>query len=272
MAEGHLKDLVKVGTETVVTDSAGNEYELYIARPSSLQQEDARKKANASVARYRIEAKDPDSDVALSLRLAFEEMDKEALVDMLLQYEKQDAQTKAYNEILWQEGSEWNEDDKYLSLVNAIADRMTDIQKYNEQMEAAGSDDRIQPFEDEQLKALLEEQKRFDDEVEQATEAELQGFRVKYEAMDLEELRDENIRQAEELEAKMRWYQEFQVRMLYYACRYSDDRKKFYFDDPEDVLELPQYVRSQLYGAYEDLEAGVGDLKNSLSLLSSSPS
>jgi hypothetical protein len=58
--------------------------------------------------------------------------------------------------------------------------------------------------------------------------------------------------------------------MLYYACRYPDDKKKMYFGDPSEVLEIPDYIRKQLFEAYERLEAGSDDVKNSLSLPSSS--
>lgn len=267
--EPHLSQLIKAGQETTVVSSDGTEYTIFIARPSALQQDEARKKANAKAARYMVEANDGDSDAAMSLRVAFEGLPRDELMEMRLRYEENDARQAAYNIVLWHEDSEWGNEDKYISLVAAIADRIGDIEKYNSQMLEAVSDDHIDPSTDEVLQTLMAEQNRFNEEVDQVKEAELQVKRAKFDALSDKELLDDCIKQAEELERRMLWHQEFQIRMLYYSCRYSDDRKKFYFETPEDVLEIPQYIRSQLFEAYEDVERGTGDLKNSLSLLSS---
>lgn len=263
----HLKDLFGKGEEVTVVDTSGNEYIIFVVRPTSLQQEDARTKANGRLAKFKLDAMDPDSDRSVALRFTFSEIvDFDELVDMRLRYDEADAQELAFNELVHDEDSEWSKDDRYMDLIAGIADRMSDIQKYNEQMEDGDSEDRITFDEDGQLAPMLAEQDRFRADLDVRI-GKLEAEQRKIHAeMDEDELRSVLISKAIDLEARMTWYEAYQNRMLYYACRYPDQRKKFYFIEAEDVMELPSYLKQQLFSAYERIDQGTGDLKNLLSL------
>jgi hypothetical protein len=266
----HLSDLFRKGEEVTIIDDSEIEYKIWVVRPSSLQQEESREKANGKMARMKLAALNKEGDRYVSIKLSFAEVtDRDALVDMRLQYEENDARDLAFNEVLFAEDSEWAKDDKYMGLVTAITARHGDIAKYNKEMMDADSEDRIDETEDEELLALEKEQAKFRLEVDDRLKELIDGERELLIDKTEDELRDELMDLALDLEARMMWYEAFKNRMLYYACRYNDDRPKFYFSNVDDVLEVPEYARSQLYRAYERVEQGSEDLKNLLSLPSS---
>jgi len=268
--KAHLSDLFRKGEEVTIVGEGESEYKIWVVRPSSLQQEESREKANGKMARLKLAAISKEGDRYLSIKLSFAEVtDRDSLVDMRLQYEEPDARDLAFNDVLFAEDSDWAKDDKYMGLVTAITARYGDIAKYNKQMVDAGSDDRIVEAEDEELVSLEAEQTKFRDEVDARLKELLDAERELLADKSKKELRADLMDLALDLEARMMWYESYKNRMLYYACRYNDDRSKFYFSDVGDVDEIPEFARAQLYRAYERVEHGSDDLKNLLSLPSS---
>lgn len=270
MAEqrAHLSDLFRSGEDVVVNDGDGNEFPIYVMRPSGLQQEEAREHANAKVARYKIQVRDIESDAYLTVRFAIDDSDYDEAVDTLVRFDEPEIREASLQHMMYNEDSEWK-DDKYMATLQAMHDRVQDIDKYNEQMEEAGTEDRIDPDTDPQLQDIMAEYNRFQEAVEETVEGELEKRREQVRAMSDRDMRDELIQKTFDLDTKMQWYEAYQLRMLGYACRYPEDHKKMYFDSLEDVHELPVYIRTQLFEAYERVERGSDDVKNSLSLLSS---
>lgn len=266
----HLSSLFTIGTEVTVKDVDGNEYTMWLARPSSVQQEEARERANAKMARYKYEVRDKEGDRYLAIAVALDRLSHDELTDHRVAHQESDLREQAINEVLYGEfGSDWSTDDAYYALIQAITDRFDEISKYNESMRESGSGDRIDLDSDEELNRLVERQDQFTAETESRFQELLEQERAKHRDKTVDELREEVINLTIDLESKMAWYETYQIRMLYYAVRYIDDHKKFYFESSDDVLEIPSYIRQQLYQSYELLDAGSGDLKNSLSLLRS---
>ncbi len=271
----HLRDLIGAGETVTIKDSSDTEYQIFVVRPSALQQDHARSEANGSMARMKLEALNKKGDKYDALALSFAELDDhDELVDRRLQYEEGDIRDAAFNDIMYGldddgEPNKWQKDDYYLEVIQGLAKRASEIKTYNEQMKEAGSDEHIAEADDEELVELTAEHEKFRAEVDEVVEESLSVERAKFVKETVEELREALLQLALDLEAKMGWYQDFQLKMLYYACRYNDDKKKFYFDSPEDVMEIPDYVRTQLFTAYESVERGTDDLKNALSLPSS---
>ena len=267
----HLRDLIGSGETVTITDSGDNEYKIFVVRPSSLQQDRARSESNGAMARAKLEALEKRGDKYDALKMSFAELtDQTELVERRLAYEEGDIRDAAFNEVLYGldddgEPNMWQKDDYYLEIVSGLAKRATEIKKYNDQMKEGGGDDLIIEDEDDELQALIEQQEQFRAAVDEVVEKKLAIEKVKFVNNTVDELREDLLLLALDLEAKMGWYQDFQLKMLYFACRYDDDKKKFYFDSPDDVGEIPDYVRSQLFNAYERIERGSGDLKNSLS-------
>ncbi len=268
----HLSDLFKSGKELTVTDGDGIEYVLWIQRPTATQQDEARDAANTRALRLKMQYKAKDGDRYLVLADTMDSMtDHDELVSTRAKYNEGDFRNQAFNEVLYDEerGTDWNKDGKYLALIGAISDRWDEISRYNEQMIEAESDDRLQPEDDEQLQTLLDEQQEFSDEVNERVEELSEEEQLKHVNKPDAQLRNEIVKESIEVEAKLFWYETFQIKMLYFACRKTEDNDLFYFSEPEDVLNLPSHIRQDLYNAYEELERGSEEVKNSLSLPSS---
>jgi len=268
----HLKDLFREGEEVVIVDTRGNEYPIWVMRPSTLQQEEARERANGRLSKFKFEARDKTSDRYMSMMMAFDEIeDYDSLIEIRLKYDEADAHELAFNAVLYgtegdDDESKWMKDERYFTLLRSIADRSTEIAEYNAQMEEAGSDERISSADDELLNKLLGDQQEFIDEVDVVKNRHLAEREAEYRTQTREEIIEDLIKKSIDLDGRMTWYEDYKNRMIYYACRYVDDHKRFYFENQEDVMELPSYVKTQLYTAYERIDRGTDDLKNLLSL------
>lgn len=268
----HLSQLFKVGIEVLVTATEGDEFPLWVQRPTAVQQDQAREAANARMIRIKQQYEKKEGDRYLTLKQTMSEIETlDDLLDMRVQYKAAEIRDKAFNEVLYGDvGTDWQLENKYLGIITAITDRWDEVNRYNEQMEEAESEERILPDEDEQLVALLEEQAGFQKEVQDRIDEMMIVERAVHQNKPLEQLRNEVVKDSIDTEARLYWYETYQIRMLYYATRDLDDHEKFYFETPEDVLELPTYIRQELFQSYEELERGSEELKNSLSLPSSS--
>ncbi len=270
---GHLSDIFRTGTEVVVADDSGNEFPIWVMRPSGLQQEQARDHANAKVARYKLQSKDKNSDTYLTLRMHVDEQPLEDAIESRLGFEEPQIREAALNEVLYGEvdgeESEWSKDEKYLSVLNAISDRASEIEKFNGEMEEGGSEERIDPDEDEKLQELMEEHERFQVLTQAQVDKEMQRQRDQFASLNEGALRAELLEKTFELDTRMQWYEAYQLRMLAFGCRYVDDHRRLYFDSADDVYEVPVYIRTQLFDAYNEIERGSDNVKNSLSLLNS---
>ena len=271
----HLSDLFRAGKELTVTDNNDVEYVLWLQRPSATQQEEARESANVRALRLKMQYKERDGDRYLVLHETMEEMtDHEELLDTRTKYNEGDIRNKAFNEVLYNEdhGEDWDTDGRYLALLGALSDRWEEINRYNEEMEAADSEDRILPEEDDSLQELLEQQQKFSDQVNTRVDELIEAEKQKHVNKPDAQLRNEIVKESIDVESRVFWYETHQIKMLYYACRRTEDHDKFYFDSADDVLNLPTHIRQDLYTAYDDLERGSEEVKNSLSLPSSSDS
>ena len=264
----HLSDLFKVGKEVVVEDSEGEEYPLWVQRPTALQQDEAREAANARMIRIKQQYDKKEGDRYVTLAQTMSEVeDLETLLDMRVQYKGAALREQAFQEILYGEkGSDWQLDNKYLSIITAITDRWDEIARYNQQMEEGGAPDRIRGEEDEQMRDLMDKQEEFQAEVKERIEELTEEETKLHKNKPLAQLRNEVVKESIETEARLYWYETYQIQMLHYACRELDDHELFYFASAEDVLELPTYIRQSLYREYEELERGSEEVKNSLSL------
>lgn len=273
--KAHLSDLFKSGKDLIIEDGEGNEYALWVQRPSSIQQDEARATANARAVKIRLQYKNEDSDHYVSMRAQFDDIeDKDELLDFRVRYSDNDRSQQAFSEVLFgDEGSDWESEEKnYMALLDSISSRYEEIQRFNQEMAAAGSEEAIDIEGDEELKDLLERQEQFAKEVAEVKEVLDAEERKLHVNKPLQQLRNEVIKETIETEAKLYWYEQYQTRMVYFAVRFPDDHDKLYFSRAEDVLELPTFIKDQVWNAYEEVERGAEDLKNSLSLPSSSPS
>jgi len=265
----HLSDLFKVGEVVTVKDSEGSEYRIFVRRPSPLQMEKAREHANGRMGRHKRDANDPNSDVRIAMVSALEEQTREELIESRSIFDAPETREQAFNEVLYDPdiGDDWETDDRYVANLTAMAARIEDIERFNKEMKESGAEESvIDEEEDEELSELIVAYDLFQAQVDKRSDELLDERITERGDKSDEDLRADIMKVTNDLESKMIWYEAYQVKMLFFACRYADDQKKLYFSDPGDVLEIPQYIRAQLYDAYERLEAGSDDVKNSLSL------
>jgi hypothetical protein len=275
----HLSDVFRSGLDVEVQapnyEDPNNPliYTIWMQRPAAHQHEEAMNKARAKQARIRRQYTDKESDeyVSMWLQVAdFEELDD--LVESLLAFSENDHRQKAYNEILFSKevGSDWGPGgSRYLDLLGAVADRMDWILKHNEELAEEDDHLRVWPENDEELLALQAEADTFEKEVEVRMAEMKEAAIAELKTHSTEALRKRLFKKMVDTEAGLAWLQEYRTLMVFYACRYSDDHRRLYFKSPESLWELPDSVRSQLFNAWQDLDAGTDDIKNSLSLLPS---
>lgn len=267
----HLEDLFNKGETITITDSEGTEYEIFVRRPTSNQQQVALDAANAKMASYTIQYENKEGprydSVAAMVRA---EDDKDALIDQIIQYASGDARQEAYHETLYGEhGGVWDGKDggrSYLDTLSAIQERIAEIERYNSEIE---EDDHINREDDEILLGLLKTEEEFQAEVKVREDELMDVERQKHANKPVAQLQNELIKFGIETEGKLYWYEEYQTKLLYYACRDPEETSELYFSNPWEIMELPTYIRTTLYKAYEALELGSEEVKNSLSLPSS---
>lgn len=277
----HLKELFKTG-QMVSLDIRNPEdptetfpVEIWLRKPMSSFYEEAMVKARAKQARRKVLFKDKDSDEYVAISQRVKEQTREELTDLLVRFEEQKYRTQAYNEVLYgeegEEHPEWGHGgQRYVDLLAATRQRYEEILRHNQEL--SESEDAalfINLEEDEELKRLDAELKIFQDAVTELAEQYLAHERAKYDGVKVDTLREEAINKLIETEVNAVFYQEYRTLMLYYSCRYPEDHRRLYFDDPQEIWDMPDYVRVKLFDALDDLEVKADDLKNSPSPLPS---
>jgi hypothetical protein len=146
---------------------------------------------------------------------------------------------------------------------------MGELLEHNEALEEGQEEEIIELGTDEELVRIMDLIEQFEEEKKERQEAiadlKLEELMRSKES----ELRKEFKKRWVDIEAGLAYYQEYRLWMLYYAIRDIDNHATLYFQDPNDVLELPSTVQAQFFSAYEAIDMGVEDIKNWLSLLNS---
>lgn len=261
MSEAHLLSLFNTGrlVEVKIPDEEGNDqvFEIWMRRPTAGQKEEARTKAQAKMARFRQKARSEGSDEQLSLVLEVASDSTDELVGQLLAFASQNLREQARNEVLHSDevGSDWSgEGLDYSSILLAASQRTEEIIKHNRELEEGQDALRLLPESDEELKTLRDTLGVFDREVEDRLGVLLDEEEHELRSLSDDELRSRLLKEVEDLEARMKWYEEYRLRMLHYACRFPDDRKKLYFAEATDILELPLRIQQELFMSLDAME------------------
>jgi hypothetical protein len=269
----HLSQMFTAGKLHTVVYPGKPEVEVWVARPNSQQSDKAQRLARVARARRFRELTSKDSDEAMALDVQMGEMQKAQVVDTLLDRTSRKREQQAYNEVLYSEdhGSDWGSSgSKYLELLDATIQRMEEIQKYNVEMEAAETPEGIiNPTEDEELTRLNAEQSAFEAEVRERLEPITEAERIEISALGIDKVR-RNLRDAMvEAECDVLWFSTFRIEMVFYSIRYPDKHGKLYFENSDQLADLPESVKGQLFSAYEDVDMGAEQTKNLLTPLPS---
>jgi hypothetical protein len=279
----HLKDLFKTGEmiEIPVLNPEDPEdpikVQIWLRKPTSSQHEEAMNKGRAAQARRRSQYRDKDSDLYVSLQ---EEIDsyttKEDVVERLLTFEESKRRNQAYHETLYVETDDDEEEPRwgkegsiYIDLLTALRERYEEIQRHNAEITPDQEHLKIKLETDEEILRLNAEEEEFQGEVESRVTALYEREKALLMGKPSAELRETCIKRMMELDLSMIFYQEYKSNLLFHACRLPDQKDRYYWDSPADLWDQPQYVQMAIINAMDELEMGVDELKNSLSLLSS---
>lgn len=271
MSTQHLTDLFRVGSEVTITvpqkDGDPIEVPIYMRKPTVGEQQQARERARAAQHRRKREFRDPESAAYMSLWEEIESFeDKDELLDAVVRFDEAKLRTQAYNDTLFAEdyGSDWGKEGEVLmAALDAVQKRWSEIERHNALLSDDDVESRILPGEDEELQELRKDQARFESEVEERFQYLLKIEKQQYKGRTADALRKLLVKKSIDLEGDSFWLQEYRLVMLWNAARNAEDRKKRYFSSSDDVLELPQWVQTQLFDALDALDRA--DSKNSAS-------
>lgn len=259
-APQHLADLFKVGTLHTVEFDLGDDkfsFDLWIRKPTAEQQGEARAKAQAQSARLKARYRDKESDAYTALWGEITDLEsKDGVIDKLLDVDAADRRSKAFNEVMYAEehGGDWTEaGEDYFGTVTAMTERFEEIDRHNAALPSEDQELRIAPKDDEELQNLQVKFDEFQSQVEERYNQLIAHERAQLDRESEATLREKLVKAFINVESQMAWYQEYRVRMLHYACRYPDDRKRLYFRHRNDILELPVTIQSDLFTALDAL-------------------
>ena len=269
----HLTELFVHGQDVTISVYANEqnyEVEVWMQRPNPVHRDKAQKKARAR--RAATKAIMLSGEEQLAVEQEIEEMDKSEIADSLVEFDANEMSERAQNDLLYDKdiGSDWSGDgNDYTALLEAHGDRMNELLEFNEALEEGQEDEIIALSEDEELVRVMGLIEDFEKEKAERLKEIKSITKEDYMRRKESELRKDFKKRWTDIEAGLAYYQEYRVWMLYYAIRNVDNHSEFYFDNADDVLELPQMVQAQFFSAYEAIDMGVEDIKNWLSLLNS---
>lgn len=282
--QAHLSDLLKTGKEVVFdAEIDGDEVEikLWMRKPVSAQHEEAVAKARGALARRKAVYRDKNSDEHIALQEDLEQYtSKDELVEQILRFEENQLRSQAYNEVLYDEAhSPRNEDGEliwgdqgaeYLELLNAMTQRMGEIQEYNDSLEEGDLNLAKSFDEDEELIRMEEQRQSFDDAVNTRFEMLLEAKRAEFKQQTIATLQKDLTSRYIDLDSNLSWHDTYQKWMLFFTCRMPEDHGKRYFNDIDQIDYLPPFVQQVLISEMDDLDQGIDSTKNLLSLQRSS--
>lgn len=264
-AQPHLRDLFRIGEEVSLKvpqpDGTIASVAIWMRVPSTDNQQEAIRKAGAKQARLRQALKDKNSDDYAALTADMDQIEARSdMEEFLLSTEDSELREQAYNEVLYGEfGSNWESEEKggkpgldYLNVLQAVFDR-------GEELKADGL-----PHEDDPEMARLQAvYGQFQAEVDDRLGELRRAAALKLKNQTDEQMRAEIWKKMVDLLSRTAWLEEYSTWLTFFACRYPNDHKKFYFRDPGEIAELPEYVQVQIRDKYREISRIGGDLKAS---------
>jgi hypothetical protein len=270
----HLRDLFRVGEEVTLKvpqpDGTVASVSMWMRVPSPDNQQEAVQKAGAKQARLRQALRDENSDEHIALMGDMDQLDtREDMEEFVLSVEDGELRERAYNEVLYGEyGSNWESGDNketgepgldYMGVLQATFDR-------SEELKVEG----IPPEDDEEFQRLQMVYNQFQSEVDERAGELRNAAAVKIKNQSDDQLRNVIWKRMVDLLCRTAWLEEYTRWLTFYACRYPNDRKKFYFRDPGEIADLPEFVQNQISDKYREVTRAGADLKASSTPVNSS--
>lgn len=275
----HLRDLFVRGKQVTIkiprpgTEDDWWEFDVWVQKPSVAEQEEAAAKARAAAARQRARLKDKDSDEYLSLLADIEDIARDELKERIVAHDAQRLRQQAFNDVMFNEDFQLKDDEGkplygaegvgYADLLSAIADRMEEIDRRNDDLPEDERKDRWISYEDDEDLWVMNEKRDVVEQTVQERYDDLYKVEVRnQEGKPTAELQAELIRLYRDTELSVTWYSTYQTYMLWQAVREMGAKQKHYFANPNEVLDLPIEVREFLTREFESLSVPGVELKN----------
>lgn len=270
--QAHLSDLFENGREVTINYPGKPPVTVWVERPNPGQHEECLRRARSDRARRYQELMSPDSDERLALLQEINQMDKEELVEAVVERDLRKIDRQALNDVLFSEdyGSDWGkEGEKWSDVLQALTDRFNEIDARNKELKEANADESalVSPEDDEEIQRLSKVQDQFQGEVNERKEELLANRKVEVAARSTEKLREELMEQRIDLECDVIWFTTFKFEQLYRAVRYPNEHTTLYFKNAEQIKALPRLVQEQLMDGLNEVDIDVEALKNSLTPL-----
>jgi hypothetical protein len=248
--------------------------EVWVERPSPDQHEECLRKARADRARRYQQLIDERSDERLALLQEVQKMNKEEVVEALMEKEQRNLERQALNDVLFSEdyGSDWGSGgEKWSAILEAITDRYTEIDGRNAELKAANASEEAltNPDDDEEIQRLSKVQETFETEVKARRDELVADWKLQISVHSIEKLREDLIQQRIDLECDIAWFATFKFEQLYRAVRYMEDHTILYFKNANQIKALPRVIQEQLMDGLNEVDIDVEALKNSLTPLPS---
>lgn len=215
---------------------------IFVRPPDPLQREMSLREAQASRARALLEArKSTTSDTYVNAAAYISGLSSEALIDYVLEQNEQDRHSQARRDVLARK--EWDD-------FNTLRDAMR-------KWEEAGYPDT------EEWQPLKEKDLRFGEQVEEKVRELREGAEAGLRLLPREEIERRAMERRVEQSGSAVFMREYEQWMLHYACRDGDDHTELFFESPEDLKSMPQFVQDHLATVLADFISEASEAKNS---------
>lgn len=249
-----LSDLYVRGKAIEVDDGEGDPVKVWLAKLNELDRETAARRANATKARFMIDADNEDSE---TFQAAYSEVREINERDELVAFLIADDVTKSRRRIEAERLSDeetWGKDDYLQGLFDAwFGDEgspgLTKVQEEDP--------------DDPEVKRVWDELQRYQNEVLEAVRHENERLLKDWADADIEMVRRKAAHRLIELRANDEFLREYQRQQIFFSVRDPAMRRQRYFQTVHEVDDLDDELRDYLLGQYDALMVDRAEGKDS---------
>lgn len=250
-----LTDLYIVGQEVVFDDGQGDPVTVYVRKLSPVDHETALRNANAARSRASAVKTEVASDEHEQLKRMVDTYSVEDLVSYLVEDRRQNR--KAVIEARVADEEEWSKENYLQGLHDSWNDTL--------QIRAIESPD------DSDVVRVRAELDRYEATVDAELKAETDDLEVELGDRPTEQLRDQVLDKVIDVRSAMAWITEYRRCEVWLSVR-ELDRKTRYFENRQEVDELPLEIFDRLSATYMAISVDTIEGKGSAETPPSSPS
>lgn len=248
-ARRSLLDLYSPGRDITFDDGTGDPVTVWLQKINPAEHEEAARRAGAARARLRAQLADHDSEIYLELVDDISSYERKVLVDYLVSEKEVELRLSVEAELELGDDTEWGKDGYARGLIEAWGDGLRE--RY------------ITIPDDPEVRRVLDEITRFNDEVANRIEPEMEMVRNGYDDYPIERLREEVAERFIESRLNAEWTREYERSRVWRATRTIENHRQQYFTSRDEVDYLDDEIREGLIDAYREIAVGMLEGKDS---------